>query len=160
MRGFWHALRALFLESETFLSGCGGHFIATKNQTKFLGDLHSADCYGGGSVGHWIDSAREYWMIYRWRGFLAVVWFSSSPILSPLSHKKTERERHGGGDRQRSRIMQPQGSLILYKSFNSLWSPLRGWGAGGGDKKGSRREMLLILYYIFSSYGQAEYASY
>ncbi len=51
MRGFWHALRALFLESETFVSGCGGHFIATKDQTKFLGDLHSADCYGGGVSG-------------------------------------------------------------------------------------------------------------
>ncbi len=28
---------------------------------------------------------REYWMIYRWPGFLAVVWFGSSPTpFSPL----------------------------------------------------------------------------
>jgi len=27
--------------------------------------------------------SREYWMIYRGPGFLVVVWFSSTPILSP-----------------------------------------------------------------------------
>ncbi len=46
---------------------------------------------------------REYWMIYREPGFLAVIWFGSSPTHSPLSsqsatlvaasHRKTENER-------------------------------------------------------------------
>ncbi len=30
-------------------------------------------------------SPREYWMIYRGTGFLAVAWFGSSPTLSPQS---------------------------------------------------------------------------
>ncbi len=62
---------------------------------------------------------REYWMIYRGPGFLAVVWFGSSPSLPSSSTGDTqadwERETAGwggGGGRE---------SLVLYKSFNNLW---------------------------------------
>ncbi len=40
--------------------------------------------------------SREHWMIYRGPGFLAVVWFASSPSLQlawPATHRKTEKER-------------------------------------------------------------------
>ncbi len=71
------------------------------------------------------------------------------PLLSPLkaTHRKTEKERQvadgrgGGWRRARSRIIRPQESLALYKSFNnicrspppveSLRGPLRMGGGGG-----------------------------
>ncbi len=50
-------------------------------------------------------SVREYWMIYRGPGFLAVVWFGFSPIPFPLpaTYRKNEKERQladgmGGGE--------------------------------------------------------------
>ncbi len=55
---------------------------------------------------------REYWMLYRGPGFLAVVWFGSSPftvIAWPATHIDWERDklcwREGWG---RSQIMRPQ----------------------------------------------------
>ncbi len=39
----------------------------------------------GTTVCAWVHT-REYWMIYRRPGFLAVVWFGSSP--TPLSHEQ------------------------------------------------------------------------
>jgi hypothetical protein len=41
----------------------------------------------------------------------------------PATHRKTDNERHfadGKGGRARSRIIKPQESLALYKSFNTL----------------------------------------
>ncbi len=63
--------------------------------------------------------------------------------LDRQQHKKTEEERQladkRGGKRgvARSRIILPQESLVLYKSFNTLWVALTGqqtnlWGGGGG----------------------------
>ncbi len=59
-----------------------------------------------------IFNHREYWTIYRGRGFLAVVWFGSTPTLSPpspvnswinVTHADWEREttcwRRGGRGR-------------------------------------------------------------
>jgi hypothetical protein len=68
-------------------------------------------------------------MIYSEPGFLAVVWFSSSPTpFSPLSFSDflcaaadiaywRERRRGWG----RSRIRRPRESLALYKYVNPLW---------------------------------------
>jgi hypothetical protein len=35
----------------------------------------------------------EYWMIYKGPGFLAIIWFGSSPTPSEATHRKTEKER-------------------------------------------------------------------
>jgi hypothetical protein len=83
---------------------------------------------------------REYWMIYRGPGFLAVVWFGSSsfpatPFPSHVSkldgdtqedwERETTfwRERGREGGWVRIRIIRPQKSMmvVLYKSFNTLW---------------------------------------
>jgi hypothetical protein len=88
---------------------------------------------GKGREGRGGDS--EYWMMYRGTGFLAVVWFGSSPIPSPLlpsasclsfsiflcvAVRAYWREREGGWW-GRSQIIKPWQSLVLYKSFNTLW---------------------------------------
>ncbi len=80
---------------------------------------------------------RQYWMLYREPGFLAVAWFgsSSTPFPStfrqkarPATHKKTGKEiektfwRERGRGRGRSQIKGPQESLVLYILFSStLW---------------------------------------
>ncbi len=80
---------------------------------------------------------REYWVIYRGPGFLAVLWFGSSPTPFPLSFRSASclsfsvflcvadqacwrptGERGRGW--ARSRIIRPQESLVFYKSFNTL----------------------------------------
>ncbi len=72
-------------------------------------------------------------MIYRGPDFLTVVWFGSSPTLSPppsLDWRHTGRLRKrdnlltgaGGGEEWAcSRIILPQESLVLYISSNTLW---------------------------------------
>jgi hypothetical protein len=65
-----------------------------------------------------------------------MIWFLSGfpPTPPPLpsvsstseSHRKTEKKRQlsdwrGGKGWARSRILRPQESLVLYKSFNTLW---------------------------------------
>ncbi len=69
---------------------------------------------------------REYWTIYRGPGFLAVIWFGSTPNPHPpvsklhRRHKTTEKERQladGKGGRGRP----PHESLTIYRSFNPLW---------------------------------------
>jgi hypothetical protein len=70
-----------------------------------------------------IGKDREYWTIYRGPGFLAVVWFGSSPALCPLSRQ------HTGRLRKRDKLLMGEGegdgreqeSLVFYKSFNTLW---------------------------------------
>ncbi len=70
----------------------------------------------------------EYWLFCRGPGFLAVVWFGSSPSLSSVS--KLDR-RHTGSLRKRDNLLTREGeggsqiirwraSLVLYKSFNTL----------------------------------------
>ncbi len=87
-----------------------------------------------GSILWWI-TCREYWIIYRGPSFLVVVWFGSMPALSPVSklnrrHTGRLRKRdnlltgEGGGwesGRALSRIIRTEESLVLYKSFNTLW---------------------------------------
>ncbi len=82
-----------------------------------------------------IAVGREYWMIYRRPGFLAVVWFGpprpSSPFLllsrqeaRPATHGKTCWREWGGEGRGwwgRNRFVRPQESLVFYKSFNTLY---------------------------------------
>ncbi len=74
--------------------------------------------------------------IYKEPGFLAVVWFGSAPTPFPspspsrrATHMKTEKERQladrrggwKGRGLARIRILRPQSSLVLCKSFNTLW---------------------------------------
>ncbi len=98
--------------------------------------------------------SRESWIIYREPGFLAVVWFGSSPFppsphfpQSPVSKlslfpflcvagRAYWRERGGG---EREAVIRRRESLVLYKSFYTLWDNLFGrlavrrcgWGGGG-----------------------------
>ena len=74
---------------------------------------------------------KDEWFI----DFFAVVWFGSLHTPYPLSPVSKRVRRHtgrlrksdnlltgeGGRGWARSRIIRPQGSLILYKSFNTLW---------------------------------------
>jgi hypothetical protein len=70
-------------------------------------------------------------MIYRGPGFLAVVGFGSLPTSSPiqfdpriigsLRNRDNFLTGEGGRGWARSRIIQPQERLVLYKSFNTLW---------------------------------------
>ncbi len=63
---------------------------------------------------------REYW-IYRELGFLAVVWFGSSPTTSyPVSRQKARPATHGGEGVGESQIIRWREGLVLYKSFNTL----------------------------------------
>ncbi len=72
---------------------------------------------------------RDSWTIYRWPGFLAVVWIGSSPTPSPLSRQHVVClslssslslvvliDGRGGG----AQIIRPQESPVFYKSFNTL----------------------------------------
>jgi hypothetical protein len=78
-------------------------------------------------------SCREYWMIYRGPGFIAVVWYGSSPThsLPPvsklslfLSLSVCRRTRAFWLERgwERSQIIRRRESLVLYKLFNALRS--------------------------------------
>jgi hypothetical protein len=69
-------------------------------------------------------------MIYRGPGFLAILWFGSSPpplpSVSSTGDTQEDWEKkptwwQKGGGRGRSRIIRPQESLVLFKSFNTLW---------------------------------------
>ncbi len=65
-------------------------------------------------------------MIYIGPGFLAVVWFGSSPTSSLVNklhrrHRKTICLREKGKGWARSRIIRPQESLVLYKPLKTLW---------------------------------------
>ncbi len=74
---------------------------------------------------------REYWMIYRGPGFLAVAWFGSSSTPSPVSNlslflilpvcRRSSINCREGGE-ARSQIIRRQESLALYKSFNTPWN--------------------------------------
>jgi hypothetical protein len=81
---------------------------------------------------------REYWMIYRGTGFLAVIWLCSTPHQLPPSLSRQQvvslflslpvcrRSSLYWWEREKgcaqSLVIRPQGSLVLYKSFNTLWS--------------------------------------
>ncbi len=57
---------------------------------------------------------RKYWVIYKGPGLLDVQWFGSPP--SPVS--KLSQFSWGW---ERSQIMRRRESLVLYKSFSTLW---------------------------------------
>ena len=81
---------------------------------------------------------REYLMIYRELGFLAIIWLGSSHIPSPpfpgvsklplvfslpvtcVSPIELTDERWGGGDGEDPNHTTAR-KLVLYKSFNTLW---------------------------------------
>jgi hypothetical protein len=75
---------------------------------------------------------REYRIIHRGSGFLAIVWFGSSPTPFPLSHEQVVSlsdfqcvadspvELTDGRGWARSQIIRPLDSLALYKSFRTL----------------------------------------
>ncbi len=114
--------------------------LATQCQTRFLESISCpiaglkfstrASKHDAGS-----DKFREYWMIYRGPGFLAVVKFGSKPTPYPPSPVSKLDRRHEGRLQMRgnllmeeggrglawSRIPRPQESLSLYKSFNPVW---------------------------------------
>ncbi len=81
---------------------------------------------------------REYWMLHRGPGILAIVWFGSSPSLPPPfpsvsstsdTQEDWEREttlltsdggKGGGGVGQGAESYKQQENLFLYESFNTL----------------------------------------
>jgi len=65
----------------------------------------------------WHTMNREYWMIYRGPGFLAVCLFLSLPTVSPVELT----DERGGSGWARSHFREPRESLVLYKSFSNLW---------------------------------------
>jgi hypothetical protein len=83
--------------------------------------------------GVWIENreeAREYGISYRGPGFLAKARFGSSatllsPPVSKLDRQNTGRLRKRDGGRGRSQIIRQRESLVLYKSFNTLWRKLK-----------------------------------
>ncbi len=84
------------------------------------------------------ELSREYWMVYRGPGFLAVIWVGSSPTPPPSPVSKLERRRTGrlrkraklpteeGGKRagEEPNRRRPRESLVLYKSVNTLCLPV------------------------------------
>jgi hypothetical protein len=84
------------------------------------------------------SQCREYWMIYRWPCFLAVVWFGSSPtpflVTSCLSFsiflcvagRAYWRERGERGWR-RSQIIRGRESLVLSKNYSILFVAVGLW---------------------------------
>ncbi len=105
------------------------------------------------------SAAKEYWMIYRGPGFLAVKWFASSPAPPPPNslpsvsstgdtqedwERETTcwRERGGGGGWGATAKR-----LVKYKSFNILWAAIRNitwqdWFCGHYRLHGSRGSQL------------------
>ncbi len=81
-----------------------------------------------------ISETRDYWIIYRGPGFLAVLWFGSSPTPSNpplpsvcwtgdtqgLRNRDNLLTEEGEGKGMRSQIIWLQESLVLYKSLNTL----------------------------------------
>ncbi len=104
------------------------------------------------------DVRIEYWMIYRGAGFLAIVWFGSKhtppPVCSTATHRKFENERQaadGRGGWAWWRVIRPQESLAIFKSFNNLWV-CKYWNwklaAKVCTKRGSSEEIgSIILHY-------------
>ncbi len=112
---------------------------------------------------------REDWMIYRGPGFLAAVWFGSSPTpyLPPSTVSKLDR-RHTGRLRKRDNLLGGGGggkkgfgrgaesyeSLVLYKSFNNLCfpcGPVHGEG-GGANFNASKFGLLSLIKLVLWLY--------
>jgi hypothetical protein len=55
---------------------------------------------------------REYWMIYRGPGFLAVLWFGSSPTPFPPSPASKLDRRHIGRLRKRDKLRRGEGGVL------------------------------------------------
>ncbi len=86
-----------------------------------------------------IGQPREYWMIYRGPGFIAVVWFGSSPNPSP------------------SRPRPPSVSCLVSLSQSSCISPVEltdgrgGRGGGGAKSNDDEKAWSPINHSIFSA---------
>ncbi len=113
---------------------------------------------GKWSIRTW-GMSREYWMIYRGPGILAVLWFGSSATPSPFSRQQVVSLSHSSFffslspveltifRRRKGRvgkipIIRPRESLVFCKSFNTLCgcppsvaSYLFGWIPGLDLKK-------------------------
>ncbi len=73
-------------------------------------------------------TSREHWMIYRGPGFLArrMIWLLPYRFPPPVSkidrrHKGRLRKRYNLMGVVEETIIQMRESLVLYKSFNTLW---------------------------------------
>jgi hypothetical protein len=68
---------------------------------------------------------RECWMISRGPGFLAVVWLAPTPpphVFLSQSSCVLPAELTNGRGRGRGQMIRRREILVLYKSFNTLWS--------------------------------------
>ncbi len=67
-------------------------------------------------------TSREYWILYRGPGFLAVVliWFLAHPLL-PSENSTGDTQEGGGGKGAGEEPIRLQESMVLYKSFITLW---------------------------------------
>ncbi len=72
-----------------------------------------------------LPRGREYWMLHRGPGFLAAVWFGSSPSFSPLSICNRDR-RYTGRPRKRDNLLMLTGD--------------RGGGGGRGAESCDRKK--------------------
>ncbi len=66
---------------------------------------------------------REYWMIYRLQGFLAVVWFGSSPHHLPPSPASMLDQLHTGELRKRDNLLT-KSQITKLNDSEKAWSSL------------------------------------
>ncbi len=68
----------------------------------------------------------EYWMIYRRPGFLAIVWFGSSPIPFPLSRQQVVSLSHTSCASSVHRAFWREGGGGVVKSYDKekAWSSI------------------------------------
>ncbi len=84
-----------------------------------------------------IHTRREYWMIYRGPGFLDVVWFGSSPTLSPLS---------------RQQVVSLSLSSCVSPVNLTDWREIGGFGGGGAKSYEGEKVWSSINHSILSAH--------
>jgi hypothetical protein len=85
-------------------------------------------------VCYYLVLPREYWMIYRGPGFLAIEWFGSSPVPLPLLQSASCLSF----------------SVFLYVAGRAYWRERRG-SCGRGAKSYAREKTLPSMYYSILS---------
>ncbi len=115
-----------------------------------------------------IHTGREYWMIHRGTGFLAVVWFgfspTHSPLLPPLTQEDFEKiDTCAQNYRPCFRENQPKSSFSIkwkrafWACFRENWVYKFGhWLTGDGGKGVSQKPIIrpkesLVLYKPFNT---------